>query len=174
MTKSLFSSLKSPHILLYMKFIIYQRKFLKFTMHKIFFFKILFIHSWETQREREKETGKERERGRDTGRGRSRLHAGSPMWDLIPGPQDHTLGWRQALNRWASQGSQLTLLFHFESFKLLQNYLRRILCILSFLAFPAIDVEVWETYLRACSGVPGPLIRQVAGFSGLTSSMPGM
>ena len=27
-----------------------------------------------------------RERGRDTGRRRSRLHAGSPMWDLIPGP----------------------------------------------------------------------------------------
>ena len=30
---------------------------------------------------------RERERGRDTGRGRSRLHAGSLMWDLIPGPQ---------------------------------------------------------------------------------------
>ena len=26
-----------------------------------------------------------RERGRDIGRGRSRLPAGSPMWDLIPG-----------------------------------------------------------------------------------------
>ena len=46
----------------------------------IFFFKILFI------RERESE------RGRDTGRGRSRLHAGSPTWDSIPGLQDHTLG----------------------------------------------------------------------------------
>ena len=34
----------------------------------------------------------ETERGRDTGRGRSRLHAGSPTWDLIPGLQDHTLG----------------------------------------------------------------------------------
>ena len=31
----------------------------------------------------------EREGGRDTGRGRSRLHAGSPMWDLILGLQDH-------------------------------------------------------------------------------------
>ena len=31
-------------------------------------------------------TERERERGRDTGRGRSRLHAGSPMWDLILGP----------------------------------------------------------------------------------------
>ena len=42
-------------------------------MH-FFFFKILFIYSWETQR------------GRDTGRRRSRLPAGSPMWDSIPGP----------------------------------------------------------------------------------------
>ena len=33
---------------------------------------------------------RDRARGRDTGRGRSRLHAGSPMWDSIPGPQDHT------------------------------------------------------------------------------------
>ena len=41
----------------------------------------------------------QRERGRDTGRRRSRLHAGSPMWDWIPGLQDHTLGHRQALNR---------------------------------------------------------------------------
>ena len=31
------------------------------------------------------------ERGKDTGRGRSKLPAGSPRWDLIPGPQDHTL-----------------------------------------------------------------------------------
>ena len=29
------------------------------------------------------------ERGRDTGRGRSRLPAGSPMQDSIPGPWDH-------------------------------------------------------------------------------------
>ena len=34
--------------------------------------------------------GTERERGRDIGRGRSRLLAGIPMWDSIPGPQDHT------------------------------------------------------------------------------------
>ena len=48
------------------------------------FLKFLFIYSWETERERE------RERGRDTGRGRSRLHAGSPMWDSIPGlPGSH-------------------------------------------------------------------------------------
>ena len=39
-----------------------------------------------------RDTGREKERGRGTGRGRSRLHAGSPMWDLIPGLQDHALG----------------------------------------------------------------------------------
>ena len=33
---------------------------------------------------------RQRERGRDTGRGRSRVPSGSPMWDWIPGPQDHT------------------------------------------------------------------------------------
>ena len=27
------------------------------------------------------------ERGRDTSRGRSRLYAGIPMWDSIPGPR---------------------------------------------------------------------------------------
>ena len=31
---------------------------------------------------------------RDPGRGRSRLHAGSPTWDSIPGPQGHALGCR--------------------------------------------------------------------------------
>ena len=31
---------------------------------------------------------------RDPGRGRSRLHAGCPMWDSIPGPQGHALGCR--------------------------------------------------------------------------------
>ena len=40
----------------------------------------------------------EREKGRDTGRGRSRLHAGSPIWDPIPGPQDPYLSQRQTLN----------------------------------------------------------------------------
>ena len=34
------------------------------------------------------------ERDRDTGRERSRLHAGSPTWDLIQGLQDHALGQR--------------------------------------------------------------------------------
>ena len=51
----------------------------------------------EREKERERET--ETERGRVTGRGRSRLHAGSPMWDSIPGLQDHALDPRYALNR---------------------------------------------------------------------------
>ena len=50
---------------------------------------------------------RDRERGRDTGRGRSRLHAGSPMGEWIPGLQDHALGQRQILNRWATQGSHI-------------------------------------------------------------------
>ena len=49
-----------------------------------FFFKDLFM--------------RDTHRGRDIGRERSRLHAGSLMWDLISGLQDHTLGQRQALN----------------------------------------------------------------------------
>ena len=45
---------------------------------------ILFIH--------------ERHRETDIGRGGSRLLAGSPMRDSIPGPQDHTLSLKQMLN----------------------------------------------------------------------------
>ena len=40
-----------------------------------------------------------RERGSDTGRERSRLPAGNPMLDSIPGPQDHALSRRLELNR---------------------------------------------------------------------------
>ena len=56
------------------------------TVRKIFKRFYLFIHERHT------------ERGRDTGRGRSRLPVGSPMWDSIPGPQDHDLSQRQMLN----------------------------------------------------------------------------
>ena len=54
-----------------------------------FFFSLrfyLFIHE------------RHRERSRDPGRGRSRLPTGSPMWDSIPGPQNHDLSPRQMLN----------------------------------------------------------------------------
>ena len=60
-----------------------------------FVFKVLFIYSWEMHRER----------GKDTGRGRRRLPARSPMWDSIPGSQDHALSQRQILNHWATQAS---------------------------------------------------------------------
>ena len=60
-----------------------------------FFFKILFIYSWETQR-----------KDRDIGRGRSRLLTGSLMWDSILGPRDHDLSQRQMLNHLATQASQ--------------------------------------------------------------------
>ena len=43
-------------------------------------------------------TERERERGRDTGRERSRLPAGGPMGNSIPGPQDRALNQRQKLN----------------------------------------------------------------------------
>ena len=56
-----------------------------------FFKKILFIYSWDTHTHTHTHT----HRGRDTGRERSRLHAGSPMWDLILGLQDHTPGCRR-------------------------------------------------------------------------------
>ena len=52
------------------------------SIHEYFFFKILFIHGGD----------KEGWGGRDTGRGRSRLHAGSLIWDLIQGLQDHGPG----------------------------------------------------------------------------------
>ena len=56
-----------------------------------FFFKD-FIYLFMREGERERERERKRERGRDTGRGRSRLQAGSPMWDSIPGLQDWALG----------------------------------------------------------------------------------
>ena len=64
-----------------------------------FFFKILFIYH-------ERHT----ERSRDIGRGRrSRLHTGSPIWDSILELQDPALGWRQVLNRGATQASLFLL-----------------------------------------------------------------
>ena len=58
------------------------------------FFLILFIYSWEAQRERQRHR-----------QWRSRFPMGSPMWDSILGSQDHTLSWRQMLNHWATQAS---------------------------------------------------------------------
>ena len=52
------------------------------TQQSVFFLRFLFIH----------------ERHRVIGRGRSTLAVGSPMQDLIPGPQDHALSRRQLLS----------------------------------------------------------------------------
>ena len=54
-----------------------------------FFFQMLFIYS-ERHREEERQRHRQREK--------QKLHAGSPTWDLNPGPQEHALGQRQALN----------------------------------------------------------------------------
>ena len=51
----------------------------------LFFFKIFFFKDYLYTHERQ------RERGIDIGKGRCSLHAGSPMWDLIPGLWDHAL-----------------------------------------------------------------------------------
>ena len=59
----------------------------------IYIFKMLLVFF---MRDRERE--RERERGKDTGGGRRRLHAGSRTRDLIPGLQDHDLGYRQVPN----------------------------------------------------------------------------
>ena len=55
------------------------------------------------------------ERGRGTGRGRGKLPEGSPMWDSIPGPQDHTLSQRQTPDHETTQGPlhvYITLCIH--------------------------------------------------------------
>ena len=51
-------------------------------------------------------TQRERERQRHRQREKQAPCTGSPMWDSIPGLQDHTLGQRQALNCCTTQGSQ--------------------------------------------------------------------
>ena len=61
----------------------------------------IMVYNGDRKKERKKKEG--REGGRDTGRGRSRLHAGSPMQDSIPGLRDHCLSQRQTLNSWATQ-----------------------------------------------------------------------
>ena len=88
-------------------------------------------------------TERERERGRDTGRGRSRLHAGSPMWDLTLGLQDRALGQRQALNCCTTQGS---LLFAFES--TFSNIYVAILAFISSFIFNSLYPKALEIYVK--------------------------
>ena len=46
-------------------------------------------------------------RDTDIGRGRSRLLAGNPMQDSIPGSRNHVLSWRQMLNHWGTYVSHI-------------------------------------------------------------------
>ena len=67
-----------------------------FNIYVLFIFKdFIYLFMRYTEREAEGEAGS---------------HAGSPMWDSIPGLQDHALGRRQAPNCQATQGS-LKILF---------------------------------------------------------------
>ena len=60
----------------------------------------------------------ERERQRHRQREKRAPCTGSPTWDSIPGLQDRALGWRQAPNRWATQGSQYWYSFNINPYKL--------------------------------------------------------
>ena len=84
MTRPLFGTRRSWVLLLFL-FLIYffnLEKERQFKVHKILFKKKDFIYLFM----------RGAERGRDPGRERSRLHAGSPMGDSIPGLWDHALG----------------------------------------------------------------------------------
>ena len=56
-----------------------------------FYLKILFIYSWQTERQRHRQRKKQAPCGPVV----------SPMWDLIPGPRGYALRWRQMLTHWA-------------------------------------------------------------------------
>ena len=60
----------------------------RFNLKYVLFLKIfVYLFVRDTQRKKQRQS-----------RRRSRLPTGSPMWDLTPGPQDHTLGGRQVPN----------------------------------------------------------------------------
>ena len=60
----------------------------------------------------------ERERGRDTGGGRSRLHAGSPTWDSIPGLDPGTPGSRPGRKAGTKPLSHPGILVYFFNYSL--------------------------------------------------------
>ena len=86
-----------------------------------------------------RDTKREAERGRE----RSRLHAGSPIWDSIPGLQDHTLSQRQADNRWATQASHKN---YFEIVSRIQKIITNDSNILFFLKI--LFIYSWETHTQ--------------------------
>ena len=63
------------------------------TLLNVIFF--LFIHE------------RHRERGREIGRWKKQAPCREPDVGLDPGTPGHALGWRQVLNRWATQGSPI-------------------------------------------------------------------
>ena len=64
-----------------------------------------------------RERERERERQRHRQRKKQAPCTGSPMWDSIPGLQDHALGQRQAPNSCATQGSRYFKFKRGQSFK---------------------------------------------------------
>ena len=99
------------------------------------FFKILFMYSWKTDRERQRHRQREKQ-----------APCGEADAGLNPWPPDHALSQRQTLNCWATQVSlfllfltslisfkyflpshfispiDLSFIFHFKTFKILCKY----------------------------------------------------
>ena len=75
---------------------------LRFSTPFLFFKDFIYLFIRDTQREAETQA---------EGEGRSRPHAGSPMWDSIPGPQDHDLSQKQMLHHRATLASQNNVFF---------------------------------------------------------------
>ena len=73
-----------------------QYNYIQCIINKTTFFLRFYLFMRDRERERKREAEAQR---------KSKLHAGSLMRDSILGLQDHALGWRQAPNRWATQGS---------------------------------------------------------------------
>ena len=107
-----------------------------------------------TERERERETQRHKQREKQA-------HCtGSPMWDSIPGLQDHTLGQRQVLNHQAVQGSPHLVLQRIrnsylgnKSSKIVENYKlnawdKIISLFLKIGIFPLLNVKVSGSHIQ--------------------------
>ena len=69
------------------------------TILYLFFKGFLFLFIWQ----RERQPAREGTQAGGVGEEEAGSQRRSLMWGLIPGPQDHALSWRQALNDWATQ-----------------------------------------------------------------------
>ena len=81
-------------------------------------------------------------RDTETGRGRSSLSVWSLMWDSIPGPWDHDLSQRQALNHWDTQVSLYKYIFisDFRVSPVNKNHWRPFSVLLPFLSNQSLSV----------------------------------